>query len=334
MGKRFTGMLALAIVLMTGLIYLALEDTKTQQSQLGRLVFPELKANLEQITEIHISAGAQSVILEKLEGGWRLRNRSGYPVDRLQLARLLRALAEMVYLEEKTRNPERFAELGLGDSDGQQGAATGIELLAPNQRWALLVGAKPSGREGQYIRLPELSSTWLIDQTLALPQDPVKWLAPLIMNVDSARVRQVILNQPEGSRVVIDNRSAVQDGIESATITNLPVGASLIYSGVADEVTRALVNLRLQDVQAAENIDWQGAIVAQYELVDGKTLWIKGVVVDGESWISVALVPAFSQQERSAYDLSNNVENWAYKISQYDYQVLSRGLKDFVDSES
>ena len=327
-------MLTLAVLVLMTLAYLSVRDTDSVETELGRLVFTDLNASLDQVTQVRINLGQQAVSLEKQAGEWRVVDRKGYSADMPQVSRLLRSLADMVYLEPKTSRPERFVSLSLANKDAQQGAATYVELQAPNQLWSLLVGAAPVNRGGQYIRLPAQDQAWLVDQRLKLDSSPAQWLSPVILNVDSEQVKTVILSRQNAGMVKIGNISAASGEIESARVTNLPGDVSVTYTGAADEVTRALVNLRLQDVQALNNIDWQDAIAAQFELVDNKTLLIRGVMVAGECWISVSLGSDFSPQERLIYGLGDDVEQWAYKVSQYNYQLLARQMVDFIEAEA
>ncbi|MDC1368864.1 DUF4340 domain-containing protein [Pseudomonadales bacterium] len=327
-------MLTLAVLVLMTLAYLSVRDTDSVETELGRLVFTDLNASLDQVTQVRINLGQQAVSLEKQAGEWRVVDRKGYSADMPQVSRLLRSLADMVYLEPKTSRPERFVSLSLANKDAQQGAATYVELQAPNQLWSLLVGAAPVNRGGQYIRLPAQDQAWLVDQRLMLDSSPAQWLSPVILNVDSEQVKTVILSRQNTGMVKIGNISAASGEIENARVTNLPGDVSVTYTGAADEVTRALVNLRLQDVQALNNIDWQDAIAAQFELVDNKTLLIRGVMVAGECWISVSLGSDFSPQERLIYGLGDDVEQWAYKVSQYNYQLLARQMVDFIEAEA
>ena len=327
-------MLTLAVLVLMTLAYLSVRDTDSVETELGRLVFTDLNASLDQVTQVRINLGQQAVSLEKQAGEWRVVDREGYSADMPQVSRLLRSLADMVYLEPKTSRPERFVSLSLANKDAQQGAATYVELQAPNQLWSLLVGAAPVNRGGQYIRLPAQDQAWLVDQRLMLDSSPAQWLSPVILNVDSEQVKTVILSRQNAGMVKIGNISAASGEIESARVTNLPGDVSVTYTGAADEVTRALVNLRLQDVQALNNIDWQDAIAAQFELVDNKTLLIRGVMVAGECWISVSLGSDFSPQERLIYGLGDDVEQWAYKVRQYNYQLLARQMVDFIEAEA
>ncbi|MDA9064851.1 DUF4340 domain-containing protein [Pseudomonadales bacterium] len=334
MDKRSAVMLTLAVLVLMTLAYLSVRDTDSVETELGRLVFTDLNASLDQVTQVRINLGQQAVSLEKQAGEWRVVDRKGYSADMPQVSRLLRSLADMVYLEPKTSRPERFVSLSLANKDAQQGAATYVELQAPNQLWSLLVGAAPVNRGGQYIRLPAQDQAWLVDQRLMLDSSPAQWLSPVILNVDSEQVKTVILSRQNAGMVKIGNISAASGEIENARVTNLPGDVSVTYTGAADEVTRALVNLRLQDVQALNNIDWQDAIAAQFELVDNKTLLIRGVMVAGECWISVSLGSDFSPQERLIYGLGDDVEQWAYKVSQYNYQLLARQMVDFIEAEA
>ena len=94
-------MLTLAVLVLMTLAYLSVRDTDSVETELGRLVFTDLNASLDQVTQVRINLGQQAVSLEKQAGEWRVVDREGYRADMTQLSRLLRSLADMVYLERR-----------------------------------------------------------------------------------------------------------------------------------------------------------------------------------------------------------------------------------------
>jgi hypothetical protein len=341
MDKRALGMLSLAVVVMAMLAYLGARPSIDETGAAGQRVFPDLKASLDEVTAVHLQGPQMDTHLLRLDGAWQVQERDGYSADMAKLMPLLRASAEMVFLEPKTANPERLSQLGLAaitvpDSQAlamslSTGEAPADYKTADYKRWSVLVGKQPAERDGQYLRLADDAQAWLVDKPLALSADPANWLAPVILNIDAALVTGIVLGGEGPGRVEIDSAADPAQPIDNARIVNLPQGKALTYPGVADEVTRALVNLRLQDIQPFAAVDWEDAITAQFELGHDRTLLLRGIEKDGEYWLAVTTGSLFSDADRLAFGLGDDVERWAYKVGRYHYELLARTMIDFVE---
>ena len=330
MGRRSLGVLAAAIVIMLLLVLISSREPAPAPGPTGTAVLPDLAGHLGDVEAIHIKHAAAAVSLVRQADHWQVAERDGYAADRSQLVQLLRNLADMKLLEQKTSTIEYLPSLGLAAPDAAEGAATALELQAGKHAWSLLVGNRPAERTGQYLRLAGQNQAWLADQPLAVSADPAAWLDPIILNVDAEWVTTVTFSQPGIEEVNISSGGDTAGEIQNARVTNLPPGATLKYPGVADETTRALVNLRLQDVRPFAEIDWQAAASAQFDLTEGRTLLIRAVQVDDSYWLAVSLGSEFSAADRLSLGLHDAIEDWAYKVSQYHYQQFARSMADFV----
>jgi hypothetical protein len=345
MDKRALGMLSLAIVVMAMLAYLGARPSIDETGAAGQRVLPDLKASLDEVTAVHLQGLQMDTHLLRRDGVWQVQERDGYRADMAKLMPLLRASAEMVFLEPKTANPERLSQLGLAAITVPDSQALGMSLstgevpagskaadykTANHKSWSVLVGKQPAERDGQYLRLADDAQAWLVDKPLALSADPGSWLAPVILNIDAELVTGIVLGGEGPGRVEIDSAADPAQPIDNARIVNLPQGKALTYPGVADEVTRALVNLRLQDIQPFAAVDWEGAITAQFELGHDRTLLLRGIEKDGEYWLAVTMGSLFSDADRVTFGLGDDVERWAYKVGRYHYELLARSMIDFV----
>jgi len=337
MNKRSVGILSLAIVVMVLLAYLGAGPTVMDSNRTGQRVLPDLKASLDEVSAVHVQAATrngaeQATHLVRTNGVWQVQERDGYEVDRAKLVSLLRASAEMQYLEPKTANPELLPQLGLQAISVPDSEALLMTFIAADKSWSVLVGKQPVEREGQYIRLVDDPQAWLADKPLVFAANPAAWLAPVILNIDAAAVTAVVLGAQQPGSVEIDNAADPAQPIENARIVNLPAGKMLKYPGVADEITRSLVNLRLQDVQPYNALEWEGAITVQFELGDNRTLLIRGIEKQGGYWLAVTTGSIFSDADRLVFGLRDDIDHWAYKVGQYHYAQLARTMDDFVEA--
>ena len=333
MNKRTLSFLSAAIVVMAMIAYLGVRPSVDEVGAAGQRVFPDLKTSLDAVTSLHLQGPNQATHLLRVNGTWQVQERDGYGADMAKLVPLLRASAEMVFVEAKTANPERLAQLGLSAITvlGSQALRVTLKESSGGKAWSMLVGKQPAERDGQYVRLADDPQAWLVDKPLALSADPAAWLTPLILNIDAEHVTGIVLGADEPGMVEIDSAADPTKPIDNAHVVNLPQGKALKYPGVADEVTRSLVNLRLQDVQPFDALDWEYAITAQFELGENRTLLLRGVEKDGEYWLAVTVGALLTDADRLAFGLSDDFDRWAYRVGQYHYEQLARTMIDFVE---
>ena len=78
---------------------------------------PDLAQRADDVNRIELVSGSGTLTLGRTESGWGLAARGGYPVEADKVRTLLAAYARAERLEPKTKNPDRYPDLGLADVD-------------------------------------------------------------------------------------------------------------------------------------------------------------------------------------------------------------------------
>src|SRR5690606_11556519 len=156
----------------------------------GGAVLPKLKPVLNDVTEVRISkADGTRTTLRKEESGWIVAERE-FPADSGRVRKLLLDLSELEIVEEKTREPENYKQLGVedvtpsktGDEDSSSdeaavasSGATGtlLEAVTPAQTVGLIVG-KHAGVRSIYVRPADSPQSLLATPAISADADPTR----------------------------------------------------------------------------------------------------------------------------------------------------------------
>lgn len=262
MNNKLIGVLsALLVVLLIGVLF-NLRDSGDSDEMIGRQLFPTMKEQLEKLTLVELNRDSEVTHLEKVESGqrWTVRERQGYSADFTALSDLINALADARLVERKTNRPENFSHLGLDDA-----SAVRFRLTSDEAEYNLWVGGQATGRKGHYVRLPEDNQSWLIDQSLEFELTPAGWLETTIINLDSKSIDSVLIESPEGEQLEV-RRVAGEDNLQ---LVGQLESEKLRYPGAANELSQALVNVRLDDLVLDSKLEWEDVWKAVFSLTEG-----------------------------------------------------------------
>src|SRR4029077_19662022 len=118
----------------------------------GDLVLPDLEHHVNTVTEIGLREGdGAHTTLKKDSAGSRGGER-GWPADPGKVRKLLLDLGALNIVEEKTRLPANYPQLGVEDVGSPKATGTLIEISSPARSWAVIIG-KSSGAKSGYVRV-------------------------------------------------------------------------------------------------------------------------------------------------------------------------------------
>ena len=213
----------------------------------GELVLPGLEQQVNALTNVSLRRGDDThTTLRKDPHGWQVAERD-WPADLSKVRKLVLGLGALNIVEEKTRLPANYPQLGVEDVASPKAAGTLIELTAPAHRWALIVG-KPSGAKSGYVRIAGTPPSLLAAPQLSVDADPKDWLAHALLDISEQRVRE-IEEQPAQGASYKASRDKAQDA--NFNVSPLPKGRALSSPGAADGLGAALSTLNLDDVRKA-----------------------------------------------------------------------------------
>jgi hypothetical protein len=328
----------IALLLATGIAVLAAAllslggSTNSADPQIGQLVLPEVRQHAVEIARIGLVHGDAKTTLLKQNGGWVVEEKGNYPVDASKLSQAMQGLAELRYVEPKTRKPDLYARLeveAVGSKDAkstlvsvsdEKGHPLG-EIIAGKRRIDQLGG----GTDGIYVRKPDDAQAWLARGTLDLATDAAGWLDRNIVDLPRDKVKEVVLTQPDGGTLDITH-----DKPEDAlALKSAPADAKLKSDTALVEPTTALASLTLSDVRPAAEMPFPADGVARAEITsfDGLTIKVALVDKDGKSWAKLE-ASGTGEAEKQAMTLNAKLQNWVFAIPDYKAKSLRTKLAD------
>jgi hypothetical protein len=269
-------------------------------AEVGQPLVPGLADRLERLQAFRLSAKEPLVTIERGAegGGFTVRERHGYPADLGKLRGYLLRLGEARLVEAKTSNPERFAELGLGDPAAEQGGATRLELVFSDGEYALLLGRYNGQGSGTFVRRPGENQSWLVSGDLTLEREAVRWIARDLIDLPSGKIQRLELKRPDGE--IIRAAKAREEDPHFA-VENLPPGRELSGEWAPTGLAGLLSALQADDVQpAAEHPVPEDALTLQYDTFDGRRYAMRLWKKDDAHYLSIAAELLPESEEASA----------------------------------
>lgn len=328
--NRFIVGLIIAIAAM-GLIVFLHQQTSgpVADDEIGKLVFPDLKAKLNEINEVKLASNDKTTTIDRKGNDWKIEEKAGYSADFAKLSAFLDGMAKATYLERKTSKPGNFPVLGLSSIDDSSSKAVDVTVSTRDgAQYELLVGNDANGESGRFVRKPAESQAWLVDHIDKVPSDPVKWIEPVIMSVNADQVTSIIDRSGDGKHVLSIKRDKDSGDL---TIQNLPKGAQLNYTTIGNAPAEALTNIRATDVRARGEKPWKGAATASYEFKDGSSLVVHAMQdSNGKDWLRFDLDLSKKPSEDISYINVSRLRDFEFEVADYTYNQFTLKLSDMI----
>lgn len=252
----------LAIATVTLLIVMIAVDRTDKSDTVsgGEYLVPGLKERINDVAAIAVtgSGDTESVSIDRDGDGWRVKEKDGYAADVGKLREVLLALADARKLEQKTANPELFAQLGVAgpdaESDAESDAGSGslIEISGgvsgDDFKYAVIIGNVAQSKN-RYVRMADDNQSWLIDKNPDLPTKAADWLAADLLDIDAAQIRSVSIRHEDGETLRLEKASAEDTNY---SVMDIPEDRELSYATVANGIAGVLQGLTLDDVRRVD----------------------------------------------------------------------------------
>jgi hypothetical protein len=299
---------------------------------IGKVVLPDMRQKLGEVARITLIHGESKTTLVHQDGKWTVEEKANYPADQAKVVQALRGLADLRYVEPKTRKADLYARIEVEDAGKKDAKSTLVtasdekgtllgEIIAGKRRIDQLGG----GTDGIYVRKPGDAQSWLASGTLELSGDTVGWLDPAIIDVSREKVKEVVLTDPDGGKLDI-----AHDKPEDAlALKGAPADAKLKSDTVLVEPTTALASLTLSDVWPATAfpLPETGVSRAEFTTFDGLTVKLALSDKDGKSWARFE-VSGTGEAEKQAETLDDKLRPWVFAIPDYKAKALRTKLAD------
>ena len=250
--------ITLAVIVTAAVLNQPQMTTNSETSETKKF-FPHLLKALDSVTEITVSTkGEVATLTRTAEGLWQLKEKHNYPVSLDKVHKLLIGVAELVKLEAKTNNPKLYNKLGLEDITAEASQSKQITLKNAEGKTmaSLIVGNDKVAKTDStlreiYVRRVEDKQAWLTIGQLVVEKTAANWLDNKIIDVDSARVRNVSITHPDGEKVRVFKTTPHDEDFQLADI---PAKTKVKLPYQLKNIATTLSNLELDDVTTANDI--------------------------------------------------------------------------------
>ena len=241
-------------------------------------LLPGLRDQLNEVDSIALSgAGNQALVtLKRSADGWHIVERSNYPADLAKLRQFLLKLADTTLIEQKTANPKNYATLGVDDIAAKDAKGIQVSLGGLKQPVKLILGLyNGAGGGGTFVRRGDEAQSLLATGNLLAEKDPAAWIRHDLVDIDSSRIKQVVLTNPDGKVLRIGKDQSVDANFK---VVDLPKGREPATEYVANSLGSGLSSLRADDVASARDLPAPDKVYKAHYLAFG------GTAIDVSAW--------------------------------------------------
>jgi len=324
--RRVAALLAAGLALLAFAMWIASQRHLERAALAGDLVLPGLEHNVNAVTEVGVRKGdGTRTTLKRDSAGWSVGER-GWPADPGKVRKLLLDLGALNIVEEKTRLPANYPQLGVQDVSSPTATGARIEVITPARTWALIVG-KSSGAKSGYVRVASAPQTLLAAPLLTVDADPKGWLDHALIDIAPERVRQVEERPTEGAGF-----NATRDKKEQTdfTVTPVPKGRELTAPGAANPIAGSLSSLTFDDVAKAGAAADAKVAHALFRTFDGLEVNVAGRKDGARALVTLRTHATAKQTEAEAQQRNARLEGWEFAIPDYKYAAIFRPLEDLL----
>lgn len=286
MSPRTLRILVIAVVVLFAAVFL-LDRQGDGGGEADELLFPNLKEQLDAVTEVTISDADGEVTIVREGDQWVVPAKGGYAANTGTLRDLLIAIAEARKIERKTSNSEYYDRLGVQAPDEEGSTGTLVEAAGPEGAAFSLILGDPAQQEYRYARIPDEAQSWLVDRNPDVPDDDAGWLASDIVDIPSSGIQSVSITHADGETIRLRKQS---EDVANFTIEDIPEGRELSYPSVGNSIAAAIDGLALEDVRPVaggdESTEGTSATTV-YTTFDGLQLTIDSTTAEDEIWIEL-----------------------------------------------
>ena len=225
MNSKITIVLVLVAVVLAGgiWVYSNKEDAASAAAaKPGTKIFPDLPVN--DITKFTMRDADNSITVEKKGGEWVITDLYNYPAQYDRVYAVLKNMDDLTVGQKIPARPSSLGRLSLGDPDDKS--------LSPGQSGTLITAYTKDGstvaacvagkvkmaksnpnipymyapnKDGQYVKLPDEDSVYLVSQVFELDKKPENWIDRELIAVSKDQVKTMSVMNPAGASFVISH---------------------------------------------------------------------------------------------------------------------------------
>ncbi|MGV0005270.1 MAG: DUF4340 domain-containing protein [Candidatus Porifericomitaceae bacterium WSBS_2022_MAG_OTU9] len=347
MNKTPLLLLGLFLIAGAGAWYLARTDAPIKGA-VSEPLSAVLQESINSVRKITIRSGAGEIVLEGYGSEWVVANRSGYPALFGQVKELLINLSEARIIEYKTSNAELYERLGLVplDQEGARSHQVVVEDGTGKTMLDVIIGDQSTGAiSGYYAKHSDNARSFLVDGELSIDADMRNWLDAELADIDSDRVREILIRQDGEQPLRIYKEDDEQ---QDFTLADIPEDQEIISQTTLNRMGTILAALSAEDVASKDSFSFsEAAIKTQVHTFDGLVGDITAEYTDGKAYATIAftadeeIVKAtviedgeeegstefddrLEKVRQEAARLNAKFDDWLYEVPYFKYDTFDR----------
>lgn len=312
-------------------------------------VFPELHEKLNEVTQLKIVTDQREMTLVRDSAGWTMKESDGYAAEVKSVQKTLIGLADLVYMEAKTRKPELYSRLDLRETSIAESRARHVSVLgADGSVIADVILGKTrynmpgTTRDGIYFRFPNDEQAWLAIGQLEASKSPADWLKTQITNIDGNSIKRARFTHADGEILTVEKTT---EAGETFTLLNVPADKKLKFATDPRNMATVLEELELQDVRKADRFDFakSTSVTAEFETFSGLRLQVQLIEFkienaaededSTEAWIQIKPSVTGDTATKLAAEISDHTGGWAFRIPNYKASRLNKRMEAIIEDK-
>ena len=311
-------------------------DNKPQSEIMKTSLFPALIDSVNEITEVTIEDRRFKSILKKIDGVWYLHNKDNYPATTSGIKQLALELSNLKILEAKTSSVEKYAKLGVNNLSVEGSQASQITVSTSEKKLAsLLIGLSPKGakKAKRYIRLNGETAAQLVAGQITASTNPIEWLDPQIIDLDSKSIKRLTIDVPEEKKIVISKNTESEDFF---TLQDIPESFEMKSKTIVSSIPAILMDLRLNDVISANAVtDLEPSQKTTITTFSGLEILLTDYIWENKHYTVFEAYLGKDKKElpnSTIEKINNKVRGWAYEIPAYKRRMINRKFDDLIQA--
>lgn len=337
---RLRGLLILLVVAAVAVALAVMSSLGSPSMQrnplIGTLVLPDLGRQLQAVDRVTVVHGMQKVTLKRGTGDWQVEEKGGWRADPERVRHLLLGLAELRYVEPKTREPRLYSRLAVEDAGKPNSKSTLVTVAGDKGKLLgdLIIGKSKydelgGGDDGLYLRKSGDAQSWLARGSLDLTGDITAWLDKKLFDVPAATIAVAEFTTVDGDKVEIRRAAA---GEKFRLAKPIPKGKKLRSVDSLDERASALASLEFADVEPATEFAFpdHGVAHARFTTFDGLTVTLDIAQQGKTSWIRISAHGTAAATAR-AQAINAETHGWLFTFPEYETNLFKTILADLIE---
>ena len=272
------------------------------------------------------------------ERGWIVPERSDYPASFDLVQRTLVGLAALQTLEPKTARPEWFHFVGLDTPPKGDGILIEVSDDKGHTLASVITGKSEdigdsSGATGLFVRRPGENQTWLARSVLDPRGSLNDWLEKSVMDIDRARIQEVVVQPAGGSPSFTVSRR--DPSTVDFTLTPIPAGKTVADPTVPDGVAAAITGFGFDDVRPAHDLDFAAGARVTTTTFDGLKVVVTVLKTGADYWATISAEgDGRPDAAKEASAINAHASGWAYKLPAFKGQLYMTTLDSLLTAPS